>query len=458
MSDDRQLLRRFADDRSEAAFGELVAHHVALVYSAALRQTGDAHLAQDIAQLVFSDLARKARTLSENVVLAGWLHRATIFAARQTIRSERRRRAREQEAVTMNSIQSETENDDWQQIRPLLDEALERLNKTDRDALLLRFFEQQSLAQVGATLGGSEDAARKRINRALEKLRAILTRNGVTTTATALSTVISANAVQAAPTGLAAMLTNSSFSGAGTGINYGGLNMMSMNRFKLAVSALVVTGVATFLVMQQHGQFKLHAENESFTQPAAQQPLPQQQAISPALSNDPAATGVAGLPANVASNQQPDLQDGVEVLSDNGTNAGKSGVADPQLQTPQHGGRAVWELHVVNQGSHACIKYALDHQLQFPTSLDQVAPYLTSDVNIEEVESNCVIVFQGSMADIAYPGRTVVVMGNDSWQGLKGNWMKAYGFANGKGAVYMREQNDFDVFESRHTIPPPSNP
>src|SRR5271170_6102575 len=194
MPDDRQLLRRFAGDRSESAFGELVARHVALVYSAALRQTGgDAHLAQDIAQLVFADLARKAPALSKNVVLAGWLHRATIFAARQILRGERRRRAREQEAVTMNAIQSETGNDNWQQIRPLLDEALERLNKTDRDALLLRFFEQQSLAQVGANLGSNEDAARKRVNRALEKLRAILTRNGVTTTAAALSTVISAN-------------------------------------------------------------------------------------------------------------------------------------------------------------------------------------------------------------------------------------------------------------------------
>src|SRR5476649_2069706 len=96
MSDDRQLLRRFAAYRSEAAFSELVTRHVALVYSAALRQTGgDAHRAQDIAQLVFTDLARKAPALSENVVLAGWLHRDTIFSARQNLRGERRRRARE---------------------------------------------------------------------------------------------------------------------------------------------------------------------------------------------------------------------------------------------------------------------------------------------------------------------------------------------------------------------------
>src|ERR1700722_11402454 len=117
MTDDRQLLRQFATERSESAFSQLVARHLPLVYSTALRQTnGNTHLAQDVAQLVFTDLARKASALSENVVLAGWLHRATLFAARQVLRGERRRQVREQEAVTMNSIISEPENNDWRQI------------------------------------------------------------------------------------------------------------------------------------------------------------------------------------------------------------------------------------------------------------------------------------------------------------------------------------------------------
>src|SRR5580698_9128414 len=149
---DHQLLRSFTREHSESAFAELVARHLPLVYSAALRQTGgDIHAAKDVAQLVFVDFARKAQGLSENVILAGWLHRATIFAARQILRGDRRRREREQQAVTMNAPASDTEND-WQQIRPLLDEALDRLNKADRDALLLRFFEQQSFAQIGTNL------------------------------------------------------------------------------------------------------------------------------------------------------------------------------------------------------------------------------------------------------------------------------------------------------------------
>src|SRR5258705_146131 len=131
MFDDHQLLRRYANDGSEAAFAELVSRYVNLVYSAALRRAGgDAHLAQDVAQLVFTDLARKARSLPPEVVLAGWLHRATRFAAAQLIRGERRRQRREQEAVGMNISESTS---GWGEIRPLLDEALDELSGADRD-------------------------------------------------------------------------------------------------------------------------------------------------------------------------------------------------------------------------------------------------------------------------------------------------------------------------------------
>src|SRR6266446_2380915 len=147
MLNDEQLLRRYAADGSEAAFGELVSRYVNLVYSAALRRAGgDAHLAQDVAQLVFTDLARKAGSLPPEVVLAGWLHRATRFAAAELIRSERRRKRREQEAVVMNISESTS---DWEQIRPLLDEALDELSRTDRDAVILRFMEQRSFSEVG---------------------------------------------------------------------------------------------------------------------------------------------------------------------------------------------------------------------------------------------------------------------------------------------------------------------
>ena len=125
MLNDEQLLRRYAADGSEDAFGELVARYVNFVYSAALRRaSGDSHLAQDVAQLVFTDLARKARALPKGIVLAGWLHRATRYAAAQMMRADRRRQRREQEAIEMNAMNSEAALD-WEQIRPMLDEALE---------------------------------------------------------------------------------------------------------------------------------------------------------------------------------------------------------------------------------------------------------------------------------------------------------------------------------------------
>ena len=261
MTDDRQLLHRYTDDGSEAAFGELVARHVNLVYSTALRRTGgDVHLAQDVAQLVFTDLARKARVLPRDVVLAGWLHRASRFAAAQLIRTERRRQSREQEAVTMNLSESAP---DWEQIRPLLDAALDELSAADRDALVLRFMEQRSLAEVGTALGANEDAARKRVARALEKMRALLVRRGVATTAASLSAAITVNTVQVAPAGLAATLTTASLATAAAK-TVGTLTLLKyliMTKIKFAIiSAVIVAGIATPLLIQHRAESKLREQ------------------------------------------------------------------------------------------------------------------------------------------------------------------------------------------------------
>jgi RNA polymerase sigma factor (sigma-70 family) len=272
MPDDQQLLSRFAENRSEAAFGELVSRYVNLVYSTALRRTDfDAHLAQDVAQLVFTDLARKAPSLSRDVVLAGWLHRATLYAAGQLMRGDRRRRLREQEAAAMSALESQT-NTDWQAIRPALDEALDKLNQTDRDALLLRFFEQRSLAEIGAALGTNEDAAGKRVRRALEKLRTMLMRRGITTTGVALSTVISAHAIQLAPAGLAASLATSALTGAGAaaGITTTLVKIMALTKTQLTIGGIVIAALTASLIVETTSQKALRRQNESMQQKIAQ--------------------------------------------------------------------------------------------------------------------------------------------------------------------------------------------
>jgi RNA polymerase sigma factor (sigma-70 family) len=207
MMDSRQVFAEYARSGSDGLFRELVTRYVDLVYSTALRLVGgDAHLAEDVAQTVFLDLARQAKTLSPKVMLGGWLHRHTCFVVANTLRGERRRQLRERRAAEMNALQNEPEAD-FSQVAPLLDAAINELGEADRTAIVLRFFEQRDFRSVGQALGSHEDAARMRVTRALEKLEILLKRRGVTTTSTLLATTLLANAVQAAPVGLTLTIT-----------------------------------------------------------------------------------------------------------------------------------------------------------------------------------------------------------------------------------------------------------
>jgi RNA polymerase sigma factor (sigma-70 family) len=193
---DAQLLQSFAAQNSEAAFRTLVERHLPLIFGTARRMTGDNALAEDIAQTVFILLARKAKNLGGHTYLAGWLYQTTKFVTARALVAEQRRRRREQEAVTMQT--SPSSDPFLLQAGPQLDAALARLGETDRTALLLRYFEQQSLRDVGLALGLSEDAAKKRVTRALEKLRRALSRRGLEVSGVALAAGLSREAAEAA--------------------------------------------------------------------------------------------------------------------------------------------------------------------------------------------------------------------------------------------------------------------
>src|ERR1017187_5984224 len=203
---DHELLAEFVKNGSESAFAALVARYVNLVYSTALRHTNNPHHAEEITQAVFILLARKAGSISSKVVLTGWLYQAARLNAANHRRDNQRRQQREQQAI-MESALNVPADEPWKLIAPILDEAMSALGVTDRDAVLLRYFENKPLAEVGAALGVSEAAAEKRVSRALERLHAMLTRQGVALGATAIAGAITVNAVHAAPAALAATIT-----------------------------------------------------------------------------------------------------------------------------------------------------------------------------------------------------------------------------------------------------------
>jgi RNA polymerase sigma factor (sigma-70 family) len=268
MPTDAQLLSSYADENSEAAFGELVRRHVNLVYSVALRQCGgDAHLAEDVAQRVFTDLARKARSLSGHAVLGGWLYRSAQFAASDVVRAERRRRAREQEASVMHeslSVGPTVGDADWQKLAPVLDQAIGELAAPDRDAVVLRFFEGRPFAEIGATLRLTDDAARMRVDRALDKLRAALVRRGIRSTTAALAAALANQAVVAAPAGLGASVAGAALASAGATAAAGAvgaasgaggwMTFMTMTKLQLGISGvLAVAGTVAFALQADSG-------------------------------------------------------------------------------------------------------------------------------------------------------------------------------------------------------------
>lgn len=239
---DGDLLRRYVRDHSEAAFEELAQRHLGLVYSAALRQVNqNAHLAQDVTQMVFTDLARKAGKLMRHSSLAGWLYTSTRYAAANARRSESRRSVREQEAYAMQGLQSAEPQPDWTQISPLLDEAMHSLTEADREAVLLRHFEQRSYSEIGDQLGIGENAARMRVDRALEKLQAALARHGITSTALALAGALSANAVGTFPATLVSTIARNALTAATGGIFVAVSNFFSSWIVKSAAVVLMAT-------------------------------------------------------------------------------------------------------------------------------------------------------------------------------------------------------------------------
>jgi RNA polymerase sigma factor (sigma-70 family) len=247
---DHQLLCEYLEHRSEAAFGEVLRRHIDLVYSAALRMVCDPHLAEDVTQSTFVALAQNASQLTTHPVLSGWLHCTTRNLAAKCVRAEVRRRAHEQEAAAMNQLLANEPEALWKNIAPHLDDAIAELADADRDALLLRYFERKSAREMGQIFGTSEEAAQKRVSRAVERLREFFSQRGVTVGVGGLVVLISANAVQAAPLALpvsiSAVLAGTSVNSSTAIITIKASVMTTLQKTAIAVALATAIGTGVY--------------------------------------------------------------------------------------------------------------------------------------------------------------------------------------------------------------------
>jgi RNA polymerase sigma factor (sigma-70 family) len=463
MTPDSELLRRFAQTNSEDAFAELVKRHVNLVYSAALRQmNGDEHLAKDVAQTVFFDLARKAASLVRRESLTGWLYTSAHFAAAKIVRTENRRRDRERKFMR-EPIHENAPEADWEKLRPTLDDAMHELKETDREAILLRYFENRQFAEVGAKFGLNENATRMRVERALEKLRDIFTKRGIAM-ATALASVISANAVQIAPAHLAATLTTTSIAAAGTG-TFTLLKIMTATKLKLGISVLMVAGAATAFVIQHQAQEKLRVENESLTQQLAQL-----KSDNESLSNQLAAANDSKSLSDEQFNELLKLRsevgvlrrqlNGLEKLESENRRLHEQITAAQGSQPSEEQQRQIAIAKMNDARSYVLgfIMYASDNHGQFPTNWDQISSY-TNKIPAPTGTNDFEIVNQGPLSsyELGTNGSLIILVESPAWLTSNGKWVKAYGFADGHAQIQIEPAEGFDAYEQQHTVSPPPN-
>jgi RNA polymerase sigma factor (sigma-70 family) len=462
---DSELLRDYVTSGSDAAFTGLVDRYVDFVYSIALRQLGSAQLAEEAAQVVFTLLARKAAGLLDLPSLAGWLYRATCFTTAKTRRTESRRRRHEQEAATMNQVNA-TDDELWNHLSPMLEDALDQLGEQDRLAVLLRFFQKKPMREVGEVLGVSEAAAKMRVSRAVERLREFFSKRGVTAGASSLAAVLSASAVQSAPIGLAATLSSAALATttAGTGTALTLLRFMSTTKLNAGIiSAVVIAAVATSLVIQQKSQAGLREQDESLRQRAEQ--LAKLRAENERLSN--LASKANDSPGNGQLDELVKLRAEAELLRGQTRKLAALREENRQLpqsrpqeaQTPLQISEMAWtKQEGVETWMRAFLAYAKQNQGQVPTSFEQAEPFWPKDVrkSASVAADQFEILYHGSL--VALTNRDVIVFREKKlWQHVNGQWGRFYGLANGFsqycGSPDGNADGSFDEYEKNHTAP-----
>lgn len=470
MTDNQALVAEYVRTGSELAFRELVARYVDLVYSSALRLVGgDAQLAEDVSQTVFLNLARKARRLPREVMLGGWLHRDTCYAARTLMRSERRRQQRERQAMAMSAIEDHSDSN-LAQLAPLLDDAIEELRAEDRTAILLRFFEQRDFRSIGEALGSNEEAARKRVTRAVEKLHGLLKVRGVSLSAAALGTVLTTQSLTAAPVGLVANIAGTALAGATAGAGFSAtlIKLATMTKIQAGVlGAVVLIGATATVVVQHQAQAALRAQAESMRQQSAE--LARQQAenerlVGLAQTGGPRANtlgDLTSLRSEVASLRQQtnslaaSLEEKRRLRVRNMPQPDMSPSALEAMEEDRQW--AIGGMNYSKQWLLAFHLFASENRDTFPASFDEAQSFLPkaalADTNFTTGQFE--ILYRGPISNITSPALTVVLRQKQARQNRGGRWSRTYGFADGHCEVASSPDGNYDAWEKQHIVMPP---
>jgi len=465
-ANDRELLREFARDQSQDAFTALVERHLDLVYCAALRQVRSPQLAEEVAQSVFADLARDAARLKPDTILTGWLYAVTRRTAVNVVRGEARRQRREQIACEMNTLIAPPT--DWNQIEPLLDEAMHALDETDRTAVLLRYFENKSLREVGQAIGTSDDAAQKRVSRAIERLREFFIKQGPIVGASGLVVVLSANAVQAAPAALARSVVAAVAVNTGAGASalsaWKGLFEIMANT--KVVGTIVIAALVVPLAFHRQTIAAMRAQDAALQRQADQ--LIALQTENERLSKLAANGGLAKKQADElrrlseeAVTLRPTTNEIANLRKENRRLQASLEKPKTPLQIKEE--IIATETHI-KDWLIAFYKFAESNRGEFPTSFEGAESFLASEIktNTSVTSDEFEIVYRGSLKALEKPEEIIVIRQKQPREpnpsgGRKGTWARIYGFADGSVRLRQEAANNFDDYERQHMVFAPAN-
>jgi hypothetical protein len=401
-------------------------------------------------------------------MLGGWLHRRTCHVAANVLRGERRRQHREREAAQMNELQGPTDQN-HEQLASVLDEGINLLNASDRAAIVLRYFEGRDLRSVGAALGTNDDAAQKRVGRALEKLRVLLARRGLTASVAVLASVLSAQPATVAPLALAASVSTVALANASatSATALGLLKITAMAKAKLAFGVVVAASLGTLLVVEYKAWTTARHEHELLKQQVKN------------FHNEPATgllpPGAFALPSKADPLSGDQLAELERLRSEiSGARQKTSELArlrqeNERLQAAFGGGKpgdpdeiafeqeTRHRLHSMKTWGLLFRVYAFDHGGQFPDTWDKVAqeiPALERAAFLKFANDNFEITYRGNEETISSRFSTILFREKQARLSPTGKRIKVYGHTDGSASTVSEPGLNFEAFEKKNIIVP----